>query len=62
MVAERKVAEFFSEYFYAGLAADDAYRQALLNMIRTKDVNHPRVRGSFSISKWGDKDRLKASS
>ena len=49
--ADRKAAKFFSEYFYThlanGLAPGDAYRQALLNMIRTKDVNHPRSWGQF---------------
>ncbi|HEY5615060.1 MAG TPA: tetratricopeptide repeat protein [Bacteroidota bacterium] len=49
--ADRKAGKFFSEYFYThlsnGLAVGDAYRQALLNMIRTKDVNHPRSWGQF---------------
>lgn len=49
--ADRKAAKFFSEYFYAhlanGLAPGDAYRQALLNMIRTKDISHPRAWGQF---------------
>ncbi len=48
---ERKAAKFFSEYFYthlaSGLAPGDAYRQALLNMIRTKDVNHPHAWAQF---------------
>lgn len=48
---ERKAAKFFSEYFYThlanGLAPGDAYRQALLNMIRTKDVNHPHAWAQF---------------
>ncbi|MGH2568680.1 MAG: CHAT domain-containing protein, partial [Bacteroidota bacterium] len=49
--ADRKAAKFFSEYFYThlanGLAPGDAYRQTLLNMIRTKEVNHPRSWGQF---------------
>jgi hypothetical protein len=49
--ADRKAAKFFSEYFFAhlanGLAPGDAYRQALLNLIRTREVNHPRSWGQF---------------
>ena len=49
--ADRKAAKFFSEFFYTnlanGLAPGDAYRQALLNMIQTKDVNHPRAWGQY---------------
>jgi tetratricopeptide (TPR) repeat protein len=49
--AERKAAKFFSEFFYTqlanGLAPGDAYRQALLNLIRTSDVNHPFAWGQF---------------
>ncbi|MCI0708214.1 MAG: CHAT domain-containing tetratricopeptide repeat protein [Ignavibacteriae bacterium] len=49
--ADRKAAKFFSEYFYThlsnGLAVGDAYRQALLNMIRNKDINHPRSWAQF---------------
>lgn len=49
--ADRKAAKFFSEFFYThlanGLAPGDAYRQALLNLIRTKDVNHPHSWGQF---------------
>ena len=43
--AERKAAKFFSEFFYThlsnGLAPGDAYRQALLNLIRIHEVSHP---------------------
>jgi hypothetical protein len=43
--ADRKSAKFFSEYFYThlsnGLAPGDAYRQALLNLIKTHEVSHP---------------------
>jgi tetratricopeptide (TPR) repeat protein len=53
-VADRKAAKFFSEYFYTqlanGLAPGDAYRQALLNMIRDRDireVRHQRSWGQF---------------
>jgi tetratricopeptide (TPR) repeat protein len=49
--ADRKAAKFFSEFFFThlsnGLAPGDAYRQAILNLIRTKDVNHPRSWGKF---------------
>lgn len=49
--ADRKAAKFFSEYFFThlsnGLAPGDAYRQALLNLIQTKDVNHPHSWGQF---------------
>jgi CHAT domain-containing protein len=49
--SDRKAAKFFSEFFYThlanGLAPGDAYRQALLNLIRTKDVNHPHSWGQF---------------
>ncbi|HAL56049.1 MAG TPA: hypothetical protein DCP63_06145 [Bacteroidetes bacterium] len=49
--ADRKAAKFFSEFFYThlsnGLAPGDAYRQALLNLIQTKDVNHPHSWGQF---------------
>ncbi len=49
--SDRKTSKFFSEYFYthiaSGLAPGDAYRQALLNLIRTKDVNHPYQWGQF---------------
>jgi CHAT domain-containing protein len=49
--ADRKAAKFFSEYFYTylstGLAPGDAYRQALLNLIKTREVNHPRSWGQF---------------
>jgi tetratricopeptide (TPR) repeat protein len=49
--ADRKAAKFFSEYFFthlaSGLAPGDAYRQALLNLIRTREVSHPRSWGQF---------------
>lgn len=49
--AERKSSKFFSEFFFThlanGLAPGDAYRQALLNLIRTADVNHPRSWAQF---------------
>jgi tetratricopeptide (TPR) repeat protein len=49
--SDRKTAKFFSEFFYTqlanGLAPGDAYRQALLNLIRTRDVNHPHSWGQF---------------
>jgi tetratricopeptide (TPR) repeat protein len=50
-LADRKVAKFFSEYLYtnlaAGLAPGDAYRQALLNLIGTREVSHPHSWGQF---------------
>jgi tetratricopeptide (TPR) repeat protein len=49
--ADRKAAKYFSEYFFThlsnGLAPGDAYRQALLNLIRTREVSHPRSWGQF---------------
>ncbi len=49
--ADRKATKFFSEYFFThlanGLAPGDAYRQALLNLIRTREVSHPRSWGQF---------------
>lgn len=49
--ADRKASKFFSEFFFThlsnGLAPGDAYRQALLNLIRTPDVNHPRSWAQF---------------
>lgn len=49
--ADRKAAKFFSENFFThlanGLAPGDAYRQALLNLIRIREVNHPRSWGQF---------------
>jgi CHAT domain-containing protein len=49
--SDRKATKFFSEFFYThlanGLAPGDAYRQALLNLIRTRDVNHPHSWGQF---------------
>ena len=49
--ADRKAAKFFSESFYtnlaAGLAPGDAYRQALLNLIATREVSHPRSWAQF---------------
>ena len=50
-LADRKTSKFFSEYFYtnlaAGLAVGDAYRQALLNLIATREVSHPHSWGQF---------------
>jgi hypothetical protein len=53
-IADRKAAKFFSQYFFTqlanGLAPGDAYRQALLNMIRERDVRevrHQRSWGQF---------------
>jgi tetratricopeptide (TPR) repeat protein len=49
--ADRRAAKFFSEFFYTqlanGLAPGDAYRQALLTLIRTREVSHPRSWGQF---------------
>jgi tetratricopeptide (TPR) repeat protein len=49
--ADRKVTKFFSEYFYThlakGLAPGDAYRQALLNLIRTREVSQPHSWAQF---------------
>lgn len=49
--SDRKSTKFFSEFFYThlanGLAPGDAYRQALLNLIRTRDVNHPHSWAQF---------------
>ncbi len=49
--SDRKATKFFSEFFYThlanGLAPGDAYRQALLNLIRTRDVSHPHSWGQF---------------
>ena len=49
--ADRKAAKFFSEYFFTclanGLAPGDAYRQALLNLIRMREVSQPRSWGQF---------------
>jgi CHAT domain-containing protein len=50
-IADRRAAKFFSESFYTqlanGLAPGDAYRQALLNLIHTREVSHPRSWGQF---------------
>jgi tetratricopeptide (TPR) repeat protein len=50
-LGDRKAAKFFSEYLYtnlaAGLAPGDAYRQALLNLIGTREVSHPHSWGQF---------------
>ncbi len=50
-MADRKAAKFFSEHFFTylaqGLAPGDAYRQALLNLIRIREVSHPRSWGQF---------------
>lgn len=49
--SDRKATKFFSEFFYThlanGLAPGDAYRQALLNLIRTKDINQPHSWAQF---------------
>jgi len=49
--ADRRAAKFFSEYFYThlanGLAPGDAYRQALLSLIRSREVSHQRAWGQF---------------
>ncbi len=49
--ADRKAAKYFSENFFThlanGLAPGDAYRQALLNLIRIREVNQPRSWGQF---------------
>lgn len=49
--SDRKAAKFFSEFFFThlanGLAPGDAYRQALLDLIRTRDVSHPHSWGQF---------------
>jgi hypothetical protein len=49
--ADRRAAKFFSEYFYThlanGLAPGDAYRQAMLNLIRSRDLGHQRAWGQF---------------
>ncbi len=43
--SDRKGSKFFSEFFYThlgnGLPPVEAFRQALLNLIHTRDVNHP---------------------
>jgi CHAT domain-containing protein len=50
-LADRQATKFFSEYFYThlsnGLAPGDAYRQALLNLIKTRETNNPRSWGQF---------------
>jgi hypothetical protein len=50
-IADRKATKFFSEYFYThlakGLAPGDAYRQALLNLIRTREVSQPHSWAQF---------------
>jgi CHAT domain-containing protein len=49
--ADRRASKFFSEFFYThlanGLAPGDAYRQALLNLIRTREVSHQHAWGQF---------------
>jgi tetratricopeptide (TPR) repeat protein len=49
--ADRKAAKFFSEYFFThlanGLAPGDAYRQALLNLIRIREANQPHSWAQF---------------
>ncbi len=50
-IADRKAAKFFSEYFFThlsgGLAPGDAYRQALLNLIQSREHEHPRSWAQF---------------
>ncbi len=50
-LADRKATKFFSEYFYTylsnGLAPGDAYRQALLNLIRIREISQPRSWAQF---------------
>jgi CHAT domain-containing protein len=50
-IADRKAAKFFSEFFFThlsnGLAPGDAYRQALLNLIQTRENAHPRSWAQF---------------
>ncbi len=49
--ADRKAAKFFSEFFVThianGLIPPEAYRQALLNLVRIREVQHPRSWGQF---------------
>ena len=49
--ADRRAAKFFSENFFThlsnGLAPGDAYRQALLNLIRIREVNQPHSWAQF---------------
>jgi tetratricopeptide (TPR) repeat protein len=49
--ADRKSAKFFSEFFYThlsnGLAPGDAYRQALINLLHTREVSHPHSWAQF---------------
>lgn len=49
--ADRKAAKFFSEYLYThlanGLAPGDAYRQALLGIIKMREIQHPHAWGQF---------------
>jgi tetratricopeptide (TPR) repeat protein len=50
-IADRKAAKFFSEYFYTylsnGLAPGDAYRQALLNLMRIREISQPHSWAQF---------------
>ncbi len=50
-IADRKASKFFSEFFFThlsnGLAPGDAYRQALLNLLQTPYVSHPRSWAQF---------------
>lgn len=50
-IADRKATKFFSEYFYTylsnGLAPGDAYRQALLNLMRIREISQPRSWAQF---------------
>jgi CHAT domain-containing protein len=49
--ADRRAAKFFSEYFFThlanGIAPGDAYREALLNLIRTREVSQPHSWAQF---------------
>jgi hypothetical protein len=50
-LADRKATKFFSEYFYTylsnGLAPGDAYRQALLNLMRIREISQPHSWAQF---------------
>jgi CHAT domain-containing protein len=49
--SDRKTSKLFSEFFFthlaSGIAAGDAYRQALLNLIRTRETRHPHSWSQF---------------
>jgi tetratricopeptide (TPR) repeat protein len=48
---DRRTMKFFSEFFYThlanGLAPGDAFRQALLNLIKTRETRHPHSWACF---------------